>query len=410
MTSNGELTIRLAFSGGGFRATFFSLGAYRRLVELKLQNSVSHIDSVSGGSFAAAQIMCALSNGSFKTIQDFDTRVTKPLIKLGQCQLRRKILRKVFYPALPRNRFSMLFPHFLDDLIFKNKKLIELPSYPVWSCHSTCLNTGKRFRFRQNDMGGNLLGVTKDIRDINVSFAVACSAAFPIMFAPIKLKSAKRHFYKKWWSTKPILNMEAMPEIFYLSDGGVYDNLGSESIIKDKVPFIICDASAFLETWNLAEKPNWFSLLNRPLDAGLEQVVMLRRRLLYREATKSYGFQLLLRDPIQTFIKNPNNFGLLSNNKYDLPNYNTLTESNQNLLSRLRTDLDGFHNIEIDCLMWSGAAKMDVTIKRYLQDFIPKKLIKNVPDLPKYASHQIKKILGLGAKRKYLSNLHEKLG
>lgn len=409
MISNGELTIRLAFSGGGFRATFFSLGAFRRLVELNLQNSVSHIDSVSGGSFTAAQIMSALSNGNFETMQDFDDRVTKPLIKLGQCQLRRKILRKILYPALPRNRFSMLFPHFLDDLIFNNKKLIELPNYPVWSCHSTCLNTGKRFRFRQKDMGGNLIGVTKDIQDINVSFAVACSAAFPIMFAPIKLKSGKRQFYKKWWSSEPILNTEAMPEFLYLSDGGVYDNLGSESIIKDKNPFIICDASAFLETWDLAEKPNWFSLLNRPLETGLEQVVMLRRRLLYYEATKSYGFQLLLRDPIQTFIKNPENYGLLSDTKYDLPNYDTLTESAQSLLSRLRTDLDGFHNIEVDCLMWSGAVKMDVAIKRYLQDYIPEKLIKNVPALPEYKSQRIKKVLGLGAKRKYLSNLHEKL-
>lgn len=409
MTSEEQLKIRLAFSGGGFRATFYSLGAYRRLVELNLHNNVSNIDSVSGGSFTAAQILCALSDGKFETIQDFDERVTKPLIKLGQCQFRRKILRKVLYPTFPRNRFSNLFPHFLDDLIFKKKKLIQLPRYPVWSCHSTCLNTGKRFRFTQKDMGGNLLGVTKDIQDIDVSFAVACSAAFPIMFAPIKLKSHKRIFFKEWWKTKPILNTEAMPEFFYLSDGGIYDNLGSESIIKDKIPFIICDASAFLEAWNLSDRPNWFSLLNRPLDSGLEQVVMLRRRLLYHEANKSYGFQLLLRDPVQAFIKNSDNFGSLSNEKYDLPNYKMLTEDNQNLLSKLRTDLDGFHNIEIECLMWSGAIKMDVAIKRYLQNFVPRAMIKNVPDIPKYSNQQIEKILNLGAKRKLFSNLHENL-
>jgi predicted acylesterase/phospholipase RssA len=403
------MKFRIAFSGGGFRATFFSIGVYRRLVELNLHNNVTHIDSVSGGSFAAAQIMCALSDSNFKSVQDFDERVTKPLIKLGQCQLRRKILRKVFYPSLPRNRFSTLFPLFLDELIFKDKKLTELPSSPQWSCHSTCLNTGKRFRFKQNELGGNSIGVTKDIHDIKVSFAVACSAAFPMMFAPIKLQTGKKQFYKKWWSDNPVLNTENLPKNLFLSDGGVYDNLGSESIIKYKGPFIICDASAFLENWDNAKKPNWFSLTNRPLDTGLEQVVLLRRRLLYHESKGSYGIQLLLRDPVQTFIDDPERFGKLSDQQFNLPNYKTISLENQHLLSRLRTDLDGFHVIEIESLMWSGATKIDVVIKKYLQNLISLELVEDVPRIPNYPDDHISEILKLGSKINFFSNLHKKL-
>ena len=37
--------INLGFSGGGFRATFYCLGAYRRLVELGLEKHVNEITS-----------------------------------------------------------------------------------------------------------------------------------------------------------------------------------------------------------------------------------------------------------------------------------------------------------------------------------------------------------------------------
>lgn len=402
-----EMKFRIAFSGGGFRATFYSLGVYRRLIELNLHGNISHIDSVSGGSFTAAAIMCALADNHFLSVDDFDERVTKPLIELGQCQFRRKIFRKVLYPSLPRSRFSKVFPLLLDSLIFKNRKLVELPTNPIWSCHATCLNTGKRFRFKQSEVGGNTIGVTKDINDIKVSFAVASSASFPMMFAPLKLKTGNRKFYTKWWSENPVLNQKQLPEILYLSDGGVYDNLGSESLIQHKDPFIICDASAFLEKWNSAKKPNWFSMNNRPLDTGLEQVVLLRRRLLYYASKEAYGVQLLLRDPVQKFISDPEVFGRLSDQTFDLPDYENISTENQRLISNLRTDLDGFHNAEIECLMWSGAMKIDILVKRYFQNLISVKKVKDTPPPPRYSEIKLKKILTLGAKRKILSNLHK---
>lgn len=52
--------INLGFSGGGFRATFYCLGAYRRLVELGLEKHVNEITSVSGGSIAAGAVISAL--------------------------------------------------------------------------------------------------------------------------------------------------------------------------------------------------------------------------------------------------------------------------------------------------------------------------------------------------------------
>lgn len=71
------------------------------------------------------------------------------------------------------------------------------------------------------------------------------------------------------------------PAKLYLTDGGVYDNLGSESMLKSPVPLLMLDASG-------ASQPLWdnshmskLELANRTLAVGLDQVVYLRRRLLF---------------------------------------------------------------------------------------------------------------------------------
>ena len=78
--------INLGFSGGGFRATFYCLGAYRRLVELGLEKHVNEITSVSGGSITAGAVISALAEGDFSSLLDFDRRVTTKLIKSGAVQ------------------------------------------------------------------------------------------------------------------------------------------------------------------------------------------------------------------------------------------------------------------------------------------------------------------------------------
>lgn len=58
MTVPPELpkTIGLALSGGGFRASFFALGALRYLAEARLLPQVRVISSVSGGSILAGVV------------------------------------------------------------------------------------------------------------------------------------------------------------------------------------------------------------------------------------------------------------------------------------------------------------------------------------------------------------------
>ncbi len=408
MSSNQKFN--LAFSGGGFRATLFCLGIYRRLVELGIHKNIDNISSVSGGSIAAGQIMNALKNGDFLSVTDFDERVSKPIISLCQIRLRNRIMKKIFFPLPPRNRFSQQLPIFLDKYLFRNTSLDELPDSPKWSVNTTCLNSGKRVRFRKEDFGGNFIGHSRDYKDIRISFAVAVSAAFPMMFAPVKLSTHGKNFYFKYnWQKAKWGEEPNIPDFLYLSDGGVYDNLGSETFFRSKIPFIICDASGFLEEWNPLNRPNWFSLNWRPLDTGLDQIVLLRRRLIYQLSEKINSYQIVLRDPVSIVLKKPEIYGRLSGNISKLPDYEMMPDELQQSLGRLRTDLDGFHNIEIQSLMWSGAVRIDIVIKRYLKNIIDQDQFYDVPSLPKFPFEEMRRILKIGEQRRYLSYLHKNL-
>lgn len=432
-----KLNIRIAFSGGGFRATFYSLGAFRRLVELGLWENVSRIDSVSGGSVTAGAIMLALSKEKFKDIEDFDERVTKSVKKLGQSRFREAVTIPVFifigvvsafyfmivsyfriplvillivYPILlfyirPTKLFSINFQALLNLFLFKNKLMQELPLYPKWCANATCLNSGKRFRFSQKDFGGNKIGVTDD-NDVKVSFAVACSAAFPPVFTPFKLNVGNRRFFFDWWKKEKVFNPNPPAQLF-LSDGGVYDNLGSENILQEKDarnPFIILDAGQYMSEWSPNLNSNWFENNMRIITTSLDQIIALRRRILYAVTKKqgderALGTMLILGEPIKSYLddKKCEDFGKLSNDIADkMPVYDVFFDEIDQMIADLRTDLDSFHDIEIDMLMWAGAIRMDATIKRYLKKFLTEDQYKNVPQRPIYDLDRIKLILTKG--------------
>ncbi|MWC29306.1 patatin-like phospholipase family protein [Paenibacillus sp. MMS18-CY102] len=405
------MSLKLAFSGGGFRATFFCLGAYRRLVELGIADEVSSISSVSGGSITAGAIMLGLSSGKFQSVEDFDQRVTGPLQRLGQSNLRQKIMRRSiiprttelashFKPELPRTRFSRLYPKLLDESLFQGKKIKDLPSYPEWSCNATCLNTLKRFRFKVTDMYAGLLGQSKEIDDITVAFAVAASAAFPMMFAPLKLSGKGRTFVDEYCAA----HAKVSPDLLYLTDGGVYDNLGSESILKDDTPYIILDASAAEKSWGLKDRPSYLKLNSRLLSVSLDQIVNLRRRLIF---THKQGIQMILGRSINK-IRNAEQEHRPS--LIDLPEYPSHYEEIEGLIGGLRTDLDAFHDVEIASLMWSGAIHTDLAVKAVAPEIVPAQKWNDVPVYP-FSDNisEATEILKRGQKRSNFSPLHTKL-
>lgn len=464
-----DLKLKLAFSGGGFRATFYALGAFRRLVELGLHKNVSRIDSVSGGSITAGAIMLGLKEckkefyDNFKDVKDFDEKVTRPLKEIGQSGFREKItgrslvllliawvfllfgLSFLFFPffcnslslnkfiagllsfiiaflidsvlvaalfaIVSRSLYSISFQQCLAKGLFKNDLMTSLPVYPEWSANATCLNTCKRFRFKQAEFGGYKIGDTKDKYDIPISFVVACSAAFPQVFAPLRLKLErnKRRFVSKYaYDTD---SKYAALEDIYLTDGGVYDNLGIENFLHAEGQFIAIDAGGY---GSVEEKLSWPKMHLRIIDTALEQTVLLRRRLLFKQniiqsaeknPEKAKGVILILGAPIKEYVVNDkqiySKFGVLSDECAEqIPSYDFLFNNSEvdGLIANLRTDLDTFHNVEIDLLMWAGAIRMDAMIKRYLKSYLTGDEFNKTPQKPDYPEETIKDILQKGQK------------
>ena len=74
--------IGLSFSGGGFRATAFSLGTMTLLQDLGLLAKAKVMSSVSGGSLALAAYLCAKAGSDVKVESDFrfDDHFYQPLM------------------------------------------------------------------------------------------------------------------------------------------------------------------------------------------------------------------------------------------------------------------------------------------------------------------------------------------
>lgn len=235
--ANPELSLALCLSGGGLRATFFHLGVIRALRERGLLRNVTHVFSVSGGSILAAHLVLNWdryigSDGDFDAVQD-------ELKNFGMRDIRGRVVRRwllsLLLPVLrllpghPWSRTQLLQNEYTG--LFKGALLRDLSSSivdpkPELQILSTSFTTGNLCSFSKEgfwiDNGKELKLCPTGL--IPLSLAVAASSAFPPLFPPVTV-------------TRQMINVPASdlphdPE--YLSDGGVYDNLGVEQFMRLK--------------------------------------------------------------------------------------------------------------------------------------------------------------------------------
>jgi predicted acylesterase/phospholipase RssA len=228
--------IGLALSGGGFRATLFHLGVVRLLKETGQLSQVKRIGAVSGGSVLGAHLVLHWQQYT-GTNEDFD-KAAQEIIQFVQEDIRGRVIRRWIFAwlflALPR----LLIPHsrrwtFTNLLqkqyarLYKDKALKDLraPDRPQVYFYSTSLTTGVvcsfgRSGFRWHDKYDSPLELSIIAPNTPIAFAVTASSAFPPLFPPIEI-SNETLFCDK----------EMFPYSHYLTDGGVYDNLGIDRLI-----------------------------------------------------------------------------------------------------------------------------------------------------------------------------------
>lgn len=395
----------LCLSGGGFRATLFHLGVIRRLLYLNLFGQIERINSVSGGSITAGMVMKEASKAPFQSVEDFDERVIRPIIKFIQKSPRRNI-----YKVIPLRRNPKKFADLLDKELYQNVSFRDLTKVPEWTCYATSLNSAYSWKFSQKEIGDSPTGHTHPLQADRIALGVMASACFPPLFRPMRFSTKDRNFMFKYMEGKRVDRTNpSPPDMILLTDGGVYDNLGSESVITKGNSFIVSDASGITRHWR-HKIPGVIPEMKRPIDIAMDQNGKLRRRLLFDLLLQSDGSVLIeAAKPISTYTSIINSKKDSPTLPEDMPAYPDLPRDLEIGIGDIRTDLNAFHDAEIHLLIWNGMAKIDAALKRWVPSVIEPSYWNDVPMLKGINLNSALDILRTGKKLKIWGQLHDKL-
>jgi NTE family protein len=289
--------VGICVSGGGYRAMLYHLGAYWRLCELGILGRARRISSVSGGSIVSGKLALEWTKlglrpdaGPGPVPQAFLELVVAPLRKMASTTI--DVWPSLLSMACIANAGKMIASKY-DTHLFHGATLQDLPddSLPVgapgWGpkfvINATNLRSGVLWRFSRAYMADYTVGVVSKPRTA-LSLAVAASSAFPPLLSPVHLDLAGVAFDPDR-GAKPV-NADQRDRAI-LTDGGVYDNLGMETVWKRCRTVFVSDAGGGAEFWDARASRNWLRQLWRVFWVQRQQVGGLRRRQLmsaYRPA------------------------------------------------------------------------------------------------------------------------------
>ena len=231
-----DITLVLAFSGGGSRAAALAYGVLLELRDTRigangdrrLLDEVDAISAVSGGSFTAAYY--GLHGDD--TFRDFESGFLRR--DLTSDVLHRILSpRRWFTPEGRSDAASTLY----DGTIFKGATFADLQrrNGPLIVINASDLEGGIRFAFLQEFF--DLL--CSDLRSYPLADAVAASSAVPVLFEPVVLQNnsgcASPHLPQPAEDSPQLQQVvkglrgyadKQQRHYVHLADGGLTDNLG----------------------------------------------------------------------------------------------------------------------------------------------------------------------------------------
>lgn len=318
---SGDVGIVLTFSGGGSRSAAFGYGILSELARQtagtkhSLADAVAVVTGVSGGAILAAHFALYGADGLPAFRRDF----------LGQDV--EASLRMTLTPANVLrgyqggvNDLSGL-PSWLDTHLFRGATLgsVTLADRPRLVIHATDLYNRTPFIFDRSSFSA----ICSHYDDYPLAYAVAASAAVPIMFAPITLRNynaacpvdneaqpprkrrARGSLTEKYYR-EAVDRYRSSPDLNYLKlyDGGLVDGVGTQSLLHlmnraapeplsdakarriKHLLFIVVDASTRIggNVSETAASPDAKETVVSAIDAlinipSLQSYDMLRRRL-----------------------------------------------------------------------------------------------------------------------------------
>jgi NTE family protein len=378
--------IALALSGGGFRASFFHLGVMKRLAEVNLLPQVQLISTVSGGSIVGAFAVLRwekwLQAGGDAAA--FDQVVIAPFRDLVERNnlLARWLAGGWLWPfrKLADRTFSrtQAMAELLTAEFFAGANCADLPANPILVLNATSLQSMRAWRFTKYGFGDSRVGHALWAGEpLPLGVCVGASAAFPPVFSPARIS---RHPY---CFSQPIYAEGSLPSypIVALSDGGVYDNMGLEAVIKTtRIPgypdaiepaefLVVSDGGA---PANLRLRSSGLPALGETLllyrvdEIAREQVTALRTRSIVGEflERKRQGLFVSLRSEVSRI--GPDAYDRYCNRVERLCQFPTALVE---MIRSIRTSLDRFHQIESLALMYHAYLMTDAFLWCYRDAF-----------------------------------------
>jgi predicted acylesterase/phospholipase RssA len=374
--------VGLSLSGGGFRATLFHLGVIRFLKDAELLPHVTHVFSVSGGSIMAAHL--ALHWHRYLGNDEEFSKAATDLIGFTRTDVRGWIIRRwllgmlLFWLPPARRRFSRIallqrvytrlfrkpakpgVPAELQDLA-QNPRSKDAPNPPEVHILATAMKRGDLcafdsdgFSYHSSSSIGN--GRSSNVDDdehaegtaaaaarevfpantVTVAAAVAASSAFPPFFPPLPTDGLGL-----------VGNEMRAQADDRLSDGGVFDNLGTrrfmwmrEQVNHELKYFFVSDASAPFD-WARGKLNSVFARTVRATGILMRRVGELE----FESASRRDAMcdtKLIRCDitkPLTSYWRLPSTAG---------------DQFVRRLVARIRTDLNTFSPTEIRGLIWHG--------------------------------------------------------
>ena len=242
-------SIGLCFSGGGYRATFFSLGVLAYLDRIKYQDNsllenVEAISSVSGGTILGVAYSKAAQENEFSFIDFYKKFYThfEPkndiLLKTAVAKLeddsvwathsykKRSLINAFALTYADMDLFSEGFQKFKKP----NSKHLKHVCF-----NSTEFSFGLAFRFQNTGMFGNKPLESKEFKElknkIQLGDVVASSSCFPLGFEPLVFPD---DYFKDKNSPEYISlkSLDCFIDGVGIMDGGIADNQGIGSMIN----------------------------------------------------------------------------------------------------------------------------------------------------------------------------------
>ena len=338
--------IGVALSGGGFRATLFHVGALWRLTELGVLPKVARVASVSGGSITAGVLALNWpSLAAEPTVATLKRLLVEPLRAFCRLSIDSAAIGEGIFS--PFKTIGDAVEKRYAEHLFGQATLADLPDRPRFIFNATNLQTGRSFRLSKPYMGDYRIGLRRN-PTVTVARAVAASSAFPPVLSPVTLDKPGPF---EAVEGADLAGKPAYTRRIFLTDGGVYDNLGLETVWNRCRTVLVSDAGAPFSIGEEVET-DWVKQAMRALDIATDQSRGLRKRALvddFRRGERNGAYW-----GIDTRIAD-----------YNLADALPCRDGLTLPLASIRTRLNPFSDREQEELINWGYALADAAVRRY---------------------------------------------